>query len=310
MLVKEYSIDTVYNMILLKSYCCYYITTICIIIYRIHDHQALANEINTNHPIRLSAKSTNSEIPLHRTSTVDESSISGREYPEDKIKALVRLASSDLKSAFAWSPLQGGGIDGKHINYYNSQEDIGNANDDPGDLACPVKKTSVSFKPRFRKNLRNIEKLIVNVDGLEQYVGVEICANPNEACDVRLNVPAGHESICMQKYAIRKLLTFNEQVAKFEPDLFRFQSCCVCHLRYKPMESLLTESIADVKTTMTSSLANAPAVIPTDEFNQTTNFKSVLIRQLKETSSNNDTKLPKLGINEPIGRRKNLTFIH
>ncbi|XP_008559018.1 serine/threonine-protein kinase atg1-like [Microplitis demolitor] len=89
----------------------------------------------------------------------------------------------------------------------------------------------VKYYPQAAKNEQGVPKFIAQEPDFVQRVDVELCEEPDQSCKLeRQWNELGYTTYCQQKYIQRQLIAVSS--GTLEPDWFRVQSGCCCHLKF------------------------------------------------------------------------------
>lgn len=146
-------------------------------------------------------------------------------YPENEINAILNSTSAAMRELFNVlnTPLDPNmNLTERTASFYNDDE---------------VREESVCrsiIRNIYPREAKREESLVYvpNTQEFMQVIQVEICQSPNEECNfLQDNLPLGMQSICHQKYSYKKLLYLDPLEKRMASDLFRYPSCCSCHVR-------------------------------------------------------------------------------
>lgn len=147
-------------------------------------------------------------------------------YPEQKIRLALDKTPDDIKQLFNVinTPLDSNmNISERVANRYDESEI--EVNEEP---VCRAIMRLV-YPKEVKKDKSTL--YIANTEEFTQALQVEICQDANDGCKyVRDGLPLNYESACRQKYSFKRLLYFNPDENRMSNDVFRYPSCCSCHV--------------------------------------------------------------------------------
>lgn len=161
------------------------------------------------------------------------------DYPDDHISSVLSKTSDTIKKFFNLlntpqdphanlSERTKSDFDYDNSNNNNQQE----GREEP--ICRSIPKTIV---PRDAW-LNDRRVFIANDREFMQVVQAEICANNGAECNHLDGVlPEGMSSICVQKYAYKRLLYLDSNSEKLSSDSFKYPSCCSCHIKFSHYDS-------------------------------------------------------------------------
>lgn len=145
-------------------------------------------------------------------------------YPEDKIRTLLDKTSSILTELFNVRDSvlnQNVSLTERTAWSYAAQ----------GPREESLCRSSVKYTYPREANKDGSLVYVANDHKFMQVIETEVCSTPDEECGVlRDSLPYHMVSFCHQKYAYKKLLYLDGE--RLASDLFRYQSCCSCRVRY------------------------------------------------------------------------------
>ena len=183
---------------------------------------------SADQPQRRKAKTDELDVSKFFIENVDD-------YPTDEIKRILKHTPENMKSLYNVinTPLDPNATLTERIAYKsNSFDDESGGHEEP---ACRTTKRNVY--PRQAQRLNSLV-YVPNDEEFMQVVQLEICHSANEDCNsyLRDSLPHGLTSICRQKYAYKRLMYIDEIEKRSMSDLFRYPSCCSCHIRSQPVD--------------------------------------------------------------------------
>lgn len=96
-----------------------------------------------------------------------------------------------------------------------------------------------------------------------QVIQSELCVNPDGDCSYLQDaLPYGMTSACHQKYAFKKMLYYDPLEKRMASDVFRYPSCCVCHVKTLPLDLRSAKSTTASTTTTATSTTTTPMTTP------------------------------------------------
>lgn len=105
-------------------------------------------------------------------------------------------------------------------------------NDDEGREESICRSVLRNIYPREAKREDSLV-YVPNTQEFMQVIQAEICQSPNEECNyLQDSLPFGMHSTCIQKYSYKKLLFLDPLEKRMASDLFRYPSCCSCHVKH------------------------------------------------------------------------------
>lgn len=174
-------------------------------------------------------------------------------YPEDKIRRLLEQTSSELIELLnVTRPLPGQDMSLTERTAWNY--DYGESQAPKEVKLCPSSVRYIQPKEALKDG---VMVYVANDERFKQLIETEVCAAPDEECPyLRDSVPYGMRSFCHQKYAYKKMLYLDGE--RLATDLFRYQSCCSCRLRY-------VDTSNDLRSSQTSPLRSNSEKDPSKE---------------------------------------------
>lgn len=234
-------------------------------------------------------------------------------YPGDKIRRLLEQTSSELIDLLnVTRPLPGQDMSLTERTAWNY--DYGESQAPKEVKLCPSSVRYIQPKEALKDG---IMVYVANDERFKQLIETEVCAAPDEECPyLRDSVPYGMRSFCHQKYAYKKMLYLDGE--RLATDLFRYQSCCSCRLRYvdtsndlrsqtSPLRSnsekdpSKQQSAADSTSSMVESNGTSSGALESDGSPQAATQARLVSNQQPGTSR---VRLPKALINEAQGQQR------
>lgn len=221
-------------------------------------------------------------------------------YPEDEITRALMETPDYLRNLFNAlnTPLD------PHINF---TERVAHYHGDDDDGQDGVREESIcrtvtrNIYPR-EANRMNSFVYVPNNQEFMQVIQAELCQHPDRDCNyLQDSLPYGMTSVCYQKYAYKKLLYLDPLEKRMASDLFRYPSCCACHIRYSPID--LRSSIVKSNATTTTSTTTASELLVDSSIDQLHVSKNQSTNRSHERNPNQTVVLHEDKVYAPIRRK-------
>ncbi|KAJ8985635.1 hypothetical protein NQ317_015131 [Molorchus minor] len=145
-------------------------------------------------------------------------------YPAEKIKRII-AGSKELKRYFStqFTDVVPTTVPPNVVNRFGGDASV--------ESLCPT--MSQTRFPRTAVNMNNQEQLLINIENYKQGIIYEKCSEQvgNKPCKFSENFPQDYETICEQKYTVRKLMVVGKESEGPIFDDFKIPSCCVCSVK-------------------------------------------------------------------------------
>lgn len=227
-------------------------------------------------------------------------------YPEAEINEALRRTPESLRNYF-------NAIDTPLDPNRNLTERIAH-NENFDEKEEPICRSVIrNIYPREAR-LDNSRVYVPNSQDFMQIISVEICQQANEDCNYLQGVlPEGFSSVCVQKYAYKKLLYLDPLEKRMASDMFRYPSCCSCHIKAPSFDMRSIGTGSKAESNQTSKLLDPSQSANLSLYDNSSNFSKLSISSNDSSETEKEISVVNLGgnttgsANDKLRKAKSLT---